>query len=163
MRIGIVLSTLALVAGSLACSDAGPVTPDPGPPPSTTTVAVAFAGGTVRAEIAATRAARSIGLSNRPAIAADSGMLFIWASDQHPQLAPFWMKDTNFDLAIAFLDANKVVVSMSEMTRNTETLHFAGGFFRYALEAPKGWFAARGVTAGATATFTLPAGVTIEP
>ncbi len=163
MRTVTVLTALACVAGSLACSDAGPVTPDPGPPPSTTTVAVAFAGGTVKAEIAASRAARSTGLSNRPAIAADSGMLFVWAGDQHPQLAPFWMKDTHFDLAIAFLDANKVVVSISEMTRNTETLHFAGGFFRYALEAPKGWFAARGVTAGATATFTLPAGVIIEP
>jgi uncharacterized membrane protein (UPF0127 family) len=159
MRIATLVTTIALVA----CSDAGPVTPDPDPDPPANRVAVAFAGGTVRAEIAASRAARSTGLSNRTSIAADSGMLFIWATEQHPQLAPFWMKDTHFDLAIAFLDANKVVISISEMTRDTETLHFAGGFFRYALEAPKGWFAAHGVTAGATANFTLPAGVIIEP
>lgn len=163
MRIATLFTAFAIVATSIACGDTGPMTPDPDPPASTNTVAVAFAGGTVRAEIAATRAARSTGLSNRASIAADSGMLFIWASEQHPQFAPFWMKDTHFDLAIAFLDANKVVISISEMTRDTETLHFAGGFFRYALEAPKGWFAAHGVTAGATATFTLPAGVIIDP
>src|SRR5581483_2736884 len=119
--------------------------------------------GTVKAELATLAAQRSTGLMNRASIAADSGMLFVWAQDQSNQLVAFYMRNTHFDLSVAFLDASKRVINIEDMARDTETLHFAAAPFRYALEAPRGWFAAHGVAPGATATFTIPAGVLIDP
>ena len=128
-----------------------------------TAMTVAFAGGTVNAEIAATSTARSTGLSNRPSIAADSGMIFVFGQDQIFLFKPFWMHNTHFDLSIAFIDAQKMVINIEEMTKDTDVNHFATASYRYAVEAPKGWFAAHGVVAGAAATFTVPAGVIIDP
>ena len=158
------LSALAPAALLLAAGcDRSPTGPGPDPVPSLTTVAVVFAGGTVKAEIAAARAQRETGLMNRTTIAADSGMLFVWPADQHPLLGAFWMRNTLVDLSIAFLDANRRVLNVEEMTRLTETFHYSVAPYRYALEAPSGWFARHGVAAGAIASFTLPAGVVIEP
>lgn len=154
---------LVATAAVFACAGDPATAPDPGPGITPRAIPVAFAGGTIAAELATTRAQRELGLMNRASIAADSGMLFAWPTDQNHQFVAFFMRNTNFDLAIAFLDANKRVLNVEEMTRNTETLHFAVAPFRYALEAQRGWFAARGITAGATATFTIPASVVIEP
>ena len=155
------LATLAILANLVACGGSdGPTTP---PNPSTKTVNVVFAGGTVAAEIAALRAEREAGLMNRASIAADSGMLFVWAVDLNPVFAPFYMRNTHFDLSVAFLDAQKRVINIEDMVHDTETNHFATAPFRYALEARRGWFASHGVAAGSVATFTLPAGVIIDP
>jgi hypothetical protein len=124
---------------------------------------VTFPGGTVGAELATTRARRDTGLMHRASIAADSGMLFVWAADQSHQLVGFWMKNTHFDLSVAFLDSARRVINIEDMTRDTETLHFATAPFRYALEVPRGWFAAHGVAAGTAASFVVPAGVVIDP
>jgi uncharacterized membrane protein (UPF0127 family) len=126
-------------------------------------ITVAFAGGTVNAELATLSAQRVTGLSNRASIAPDSGMVFAWAADQNPQFAGFWMKDTHFDLSVAFLDANKRVLNIEDMVKETLTTHLAVAPYRYAVEAPRGWFASHGVVTGATATFTIPAGVLIDP
>jgi uncharacterized membrane protein (UPF0127 family) len=134
--------------------------PDVTPPKA---IQVVFAGGTVRAELATLSAQRSTGLMNRASIAADSGMIFVWAADQNPQTTGFFMLNTHFDLDIAFLDANKRVINIDQMTKETLDIHRATAPFRYAVEAPRGWFAAHGVAAGATATFTIPAGVIIDP
>jgi len=151
---GAIIVTLAACGGSDAT---GPT------PPSGKTVNVVFAGGTVASEIAALRAERETGLMNRASIAADSGMLFVWAADLSPSLAPFYMHNTHFDLSVAFLDGQKRVINIEDMVHDTETNHFATAPFRYALEARRGWFAAHGVVAGSVATFTLPAGVIIDP
>jgi uncharacterized membrane protein (UPF0127 family) len=126
-------------------------------------IAVAFSGGTVSAELATLAAQRTNGLSNRTSIAPDSGMIFAWSADQNPQVAGFWMKDTHFDLSVAFLDATKRVINIEDMVKETLTTHLATAPYRYAVEAPRGWFASHGVAAGATATFTIPAGVLIDP
>lgn len=152
---------LAMTASALACGSGTEPTPPNGANPNA--VAVVFSGGTVSAEVAATFARRETGLMNRTSIAADSGMLFVWATDRNQSTGAFHMVNTHFDLAIAFIDANKKVINVAEMMKETATLHFATAPFRYALEAPKGWFAAHGVVAGATATFTLPAGLIIDP
>lgn len=100
---------------------------------------------------------------NRPALGADSGMVFVWPGDQQYQLVAFYMRNTHFDLSVAFLDGSKRVINVEDMARDTETLHFATAPFRYAIEAPLGWFRARGIGAGTTAAFTIPPGATIEP
>jgi uncharacterized membrane protein (UPF0127 family) len=135
-------------------------------PGTTTTPAgftVSFAGGSIAAEIAATPATRETGLMNRTSLDANGGMLFVFPGDEPVPPTPFapgfWMRNTPIDLSIAFIDANKQVVTVDVMQANTETLHYAARPYRYALEASKGWFAAHNVAAGAQAAFTLPAGV----
>lgn len=164
----VVLATLvAAVLGAAACRGSGDAPTSPGGPDTTTVpkaIPVSFgAAGTLKAELATLAAQRSTGLMNRASIAADSGMLFVWAQDQNNQLVAFYMLNTHFDLSVAFLDASRRVLNIEDMTHDTETLHFAAAPFRYALEAPRGWFAAHGIAAGATATFTIPAGVIIDP
>jgi uncharacterized membrane protein (UPF0127 family) len=155
---------IAAALGSFACGGGG----DGGitNPPDTTTpkaISVSFTGGTVKAEMAATGAQRSTGLSGRTSIAADSGMLFIFGTDRTPQGCGFWMQNTHFDLDIAFLASDKRVINIDTMTKETLDVHTPTANCRYALEAPKGWFASHGVTAGALATFAIPAGVIIDP
>jgi len=129
-------------------------------------IPVIFAGGTVGAELAATIAQRQTGLMNRAMIAADSGMLFVWPTDQPvgPFSAFFWMKNTSIPLSIAFFDVSKQVIDVQDMVPfDTVTRHRPTMPYRYALEVRQGWFTQHGVTAGAQAAFTLPAGLVIDP
>ena len=154
------LAAIAAIVAVVACSGADAVGPAA---PTAWTVNVVFTGGTVASEIAALRAERETGLINMASIAPDSGMLFVWAADLNPFAAPFYMRNTHFDLSVAFLDTDRRVINIEDMVHDTETNHFATGPFRYALEARRGWFAAHGVVAGSVATFTLPGGVIIDP
>lgn len=144
---------LLLAAG---CSDS------PSGPPGATANTVTLNGATVKVAIAATRASRTQGLTGVTQMAADSGMLFVFADDRQRS---FWMKDTPIPLSIAFLDASKKVIFMADMTPNTTDVvgWLNAGPMRYAIEVNRGWFAAHGVTLGMSATFTLPTGLVVEP
>jgi len=145
------------VAVVLACGGKSPT--DATPAANTVT----FGNATATVAIASTKAARERGLMNVTQMAADSGMLFVFAYMSNGRA--FWMKNTPIPLSIAFLDSAKKVVYLAEMAAN-DTIARYGGFnaprMQYALEMNKGWFTAHGVTIGAVATFTLPAGLVIE-
>ncbi len=129
------------------------------PAAAVATVAVTISGALIRAEVASDEAARATGLSNRQSLGADSGMLFVFGYDQQVEAySPgFWMKDTRFDLSIAFMDSNKRLIGIQDMTAlDSLTLHRPDVPYRYALEVNKGWFARHNITTGATAGFTLP-------
>lgn len=145
--------------GAAACTKGGdtPVTP------VTTTINVAFPGGTITAKVAALAAARDSGLMNVATLGANSGMLFVFGVDHTPSNCAFWMKDTPLPLSIAFIDANMKVINVDEMAAETTTFHMPTSSCRYALEANQGWMTAHGVTAGTTVAFTLPAGTIIDP
>jgi uncharacterized membrane protein (UPF0127 family) len=164
MRHGMILASLL---AAVACGGSKDTTAPPGggggDPPIPKAITVSFPGGTVSAEIAALTAARNTGLMNRTSIAADSGMIFVWATDRNPQFEGFYMLNTHFDLSVAFLDSQKRVINVEDMTAETTAIHYATAPYRYAVEARKGWFASHGVVAGTTATFTVPAGVIIDP
>ncbi|MCX5761655.1 MAG: DUF192 domain-containing protein [Gemmatimonadetes bacterium] len=149
---------LAVGAASCGASDTPATAPTPTPTQSTVTIN----GSTVNVSIAATVAARDTGLMRVTNLGASSGMLFVFADDRQ---RAFWMKDTPTPLSIAFLDANKKVVFLEDMSPNTLTLH--GGLnapqMRYALEVNLGWFASHGITVGMYATFTLPTGLVVQP
>lgn len=147
---------LLLAAG---CKDS-PASPPGSNPPILNTVTLN--GATVRVAIAATRTSRTQGLTGVTTMAADSGMLFVFADDRQ---RGFWMKDTPIPLSIAFLDASKKIIFMADMAPNTTTVvgGFNAGLMRYAIEVNQGWFAAHGVTLGMSATFTLPTGLVVEP
>ena len=159
------LLVVLAAATVMSCGGDTPATPRgcPAACPDPKAIPVTFAGGVVFAELATTRTSRDTGLMNRTSIAADSGMLFVWAADQNPQTSAFWMLNTHVDLSVTFLDSQKRVINIEDMTKDTQTLHFATAPFRYAVEARKGWFASHGAVAGSVATFTIPAGVIIDP
>lgn len=124
-------------------------------PPASSVLLTAGDGGRrlVHVEVAATPDQWQRGLMGRQALPSDSGMLFVFPQDE---TLAFWMKDTPLPLSIAFFAADGTVLSVQDMQPETTDLHSSPAPYRYALEAPQGYFAAHGVTAGATAAIMLP-------
>jgi hypothetical protein len=102
-------------------------------------------GHAIRAEVAATEESRQKGLMYRTRMAANEGMLFVFAEVGYHAM---WMRNTPLPLTVAFLDDKGVIVSLHDMEPHTETVHQAAGPVRFALEMNKGWFAARKVKVG---------------
>ncbi|WP_298233571.1 DUF192 domain-containing protein [uncultured Azohydromonas sp.] len=100
----------------------------------------------IRAEVALTPEQRATGLMYRREMAAHEGMLFVFE-----QAAPqcFWMKNTLLPLSIAFLADDGTVVNIADMKPQTLDSHCSAKPVRYALEMNQGWFAKRGIQAGA--------------
>ena len=106
---------------------------------------VVFDTDTVRAEVAATPAARERGLMHRSELPEGEGMLFIF--DEQETLS-FWMQNTFIPLDIAFLDRRQVIVDIQQMEPETEVMHESARPAMFALEVPQGWFAAQGIEVG---------------
>ena len=100
----------------------------------------------IRAEVANTFETRARGLMYRESLGPNQGMLFVFTS---PERHCMWMKNTPLPLSVAFIDEAGDVVSISEMAPHTEDSHCAARPARYALEMSKGWFAGKGIRAGA--------------
>ncbi|HTS20598.1 MAG TPA: DUF192 domain-containing protein [Casimicrobiaceae bacterium] len=109
-------------------------------------IELTIAGHPLVAEVATTEATRETGLMNRFSLAPDHGMLFVF---KEPQLLGFWMKNTYVPLSIAFIASDGTIVNIDDMAPRTEITHPSRGLALYALEMKKGWFAQRGITAGA--------------
>ena len=101
---------------------------------------------TLTAEIAATEEHRATGLMHRFSLAPDSGMLFVF---DVPRVQSFWMRNTYIPLSIAFIDANGTILNIEDMQPKDERPTFSSTPALYALEMRKGWFAQKGITAGA--------------
>ncbi|MEK7355547.1 MAG: DUF192 domain-containing protein, partial [Bdellovibrionota bacterium] len=107
-------------------------------------------------EIADTALRREHGLMFRKELAPNSGMLFIFDSEQ--PLA-FWMKNTLIPLSIAYIDKNKRIVDIQEMVPAVTGDMFPKSYpskkpAMYALEMSKGWFAKNSVGIGSKFSFT---------
>ncbi len=100
----------------------------------------------IEAEVAATFESRAIGLMNRPEMAPQHGMLFIFTADDRHCM---WMRNTLLPLSVAFLDGEGRIINIEQMQPRTEDNHCAAKPARYALEMNLGWFVARGLGPGA--------------
>ena len=99
------------------------------------------------AEVAATEPARTRGLMYRKEpLADDAGMLFVFKTSSFHSM---WMRNTYIPLSVAFIDDAGIILNIADMKPLTTEPHTAAGFARYALEMNQGWFAARGIRAGA--------------
>ena len=100
----------------------------------------------IKAEVAADTPTRMRGLMMRERLGANEGMLFVF-----PDKAGhcFWMRNTLIPLSIAFLDDDGTITNIEDMKPQTEDSHCPVRAIRYALEMEQGWFARRGVKAGA--------------
>lgn len=99
------------------------------------------------AEIATTPALRYTGLMNRFSLKPDHGMLFIF---ERPEPLSFWMRNTYVALSIAFISTDGRILNIEDMQPQTDDSHWSKGAALYALEMKKGWFAERGIVAGAS-------------
>lgn len=94
-------------------------------------------------EIAETFTSKSKGLSKRPQICDQCGMLFVY---NRIQRLNFWMKDTEFSLDIAFLDENmKIIEIVRNMKPFSEDIVSSSMPSKYALEMPNGYFDKNGI------------------
>lgn len=100
----------------------------------------------IQAEVAADDASRQQGLMFRKNMPANAGMLFVL---EEKAGHCFWMKNTELPLSIAFLADDGTIVNIEDMQPHSEDNHCPKAAVRYALEMNQGWFAQKGIRAGA--------------
>ena len=100
----------------------------------------------IDAQLAATPQQRATGLMHRKEMPQHEGMLFVF--DQPAQQC-FWMKNTLLPLTAAFVADDGTIVNLADMKPQTEDSHCSTKPVRYVLEMNQGWFAQRGIKAGA--------------
>jgi uncharacterized membrane protein (UPF0127 family) len=87
-----------------------------------------------------------LGLSGRYELEG-RGMVFHYP--QGTSAIGFYMKNTHIDLSIAFVGLDDRVIAIRQMVAESLDLVRPGGVYHYAIEAPAGWYAARGIGEGA--------------
>jgi uncharacterized membrane protein (UPF0127 family) len=87
----------------------------------------------------------TIGLSGRRVLG-DRGMLFDYGRADYD--GAFWMKNTHFDLDIAFVGADRRIVAIKQMRAESLEHVTSPSPYQYAIEAPYGWYGTRGIEAG---------------
>jgi uncharacterized membrane protein (UPF0127 family) len=138
------------------------LTPIPTPSPSVEapaeTAIVRIGQATYRVDLAVSEMERAQGLSGRPDLGVDAGMLFVYESD-----APrtFWMPDMHFPLDMVWIKSDCTVSGVSSdvpnpppATPRNELLRYPSTEpVRFVLEINAGQAAAQGVTAGTRVEF----------
>jgi uncharacterized membrane protein (UPF0127 family) len=97
-------------------------------------------------QIAETSDQRQVGLMFRAAMPQSEGMLFIFEA---PTKQCFWMKNTLIPLTAAFVANDGTIVNLTDMKPQTTDTHCSAKPVRYVLEMNQGWFAKKGIKAGA--------------
>lgn len=100
----------------------------------------------IQAQVAATQEERAVGLMHRQDMAPNEGMLFVF---ERPAGQCFWMKNTLLPLTAAFVADDGTIVNLEDMKPQTLDSHCSAKPVRYVLEMHQGWFAKRGIKAGA--------------
>lgn len=108
----------------------------------------------LEAGVARTPAERARGFAGRTALGPGEALLFAFPADTR---AAFTLARTGVALDVLFLDASGRAVAAFRSVPAWWPAPFAPAApYRYALETPAGWLAARGVGAGAVAAWTTP-------
>ena len=100
----------------------------------------------IQAQVASTPEQRSIGLMFRQDMPANEGMIFVF---EEPASQCFWMKNTLLPLTAAFVADDGTIVNLADMKPQTLDSHCSNQPVRFVLEMNQGWFAKRGLRAGA--------------
>ncbi len=97
-------------------------------------------------QLALSPESRTIGLMFRKEMPTNEGMLFVF---EQASTQCFWMKNTLLPLTAAFVADDGTIVNLADMKPQTTDSHCSTKPVRYVLEMNQGWFAKRGVKAGA--------------
>ncbi|NNF39589.1 MAG: DUF192 domain-containing protein [Gemmatimonadetes bacterium] len=106
---------------------------------------VVFDADTVVAEIASTPRQHEMGLMFRDSVPPGTGMLFVFDEEE---VRGFWMDNTHVDLDVAFIDSSLRIVGFEQLDAMDKEVKDSPAPFMYALEVPRGWFEAHGVSVG---------------
>jgi uncharacterized protein len=133
-----ILAALSISTASLAAAQEGPQTLS----------AITLNAGihNIHAEVAQTPDERATGLMFRREMAQQDGMLFVF---EQPATQCFWMKNTLLPLSAAFIAEDGSIVNIVDMKPQTLDSHCSAKPVRFVLEMNQGWFAKRGLKAGA--------------
>jgi len=97
-------------------------------------------------EVAKTTEEIMTGLMNRDSLGENEGMLFIFDS---PIKARFWMKNTSIPLDIAYLNSEKVILEIYNLTPYSRAIiESSSDQIIYALELNQNWFLKNGIKVG---------------
>ncbi len=101
----------------------------------------------IEVERAVTSEQRTRGLSFRSGLVKNTGMLFVFTSDDR---YGFWMKDMRFSIDIIWLDASYKIVDMKEWVTPATypTVFYPSAPARYVLEVPAGFVQEHGLSVG---------------
>ena len=117
-----------------------------GPAPQTLPkMEIEIAGRRIQVEVARTSDERNIGMMFRKKLEPDEGMLFVY---ERNKILSFYMKNTYAPLSIAFLRADGVILNIEHMEPLTMESHQSRLPCRFAMEMPRGWFAAQNLKPG---------------
>lgn len=97
-------------------------------------------------QLATTPQQREIGLMFRKEMPQQEGMLFVF---EVPGVQCFWMRNTLLPLTAAFVADDGTIVNLADMKPMSDESHCSAKPVRYVLEMNQGWFAKRGIKAGA--------------
>jgi uncharacterized protein len=100
----------------------------------------------IKTELAITPEQQQMGMMFRREMGSNEGMLFV--SEEVGQRC-FWMRNTLVPLTIAFLADDGTIVNLADMDAQSDRSHCSAKPVRFALEMNRGWFAKRGLKAGA--------------
>lgn len=107
----------------------------------------------LKVELAMTAGQQERGLMYRQKLGRNRGMLFVYDREE---LRSFWMKNTYVPLSIAFIDADKQIVHITDMSPRDTDSHSSRKPCQYVLEVNRGWFDDHGVEVGDEVSFELP-------
>jgi uncharacterized protein len=117
-----------------------------GPQPRLPTIDLQAGIHIIKTELAITPEQQQVGMMFRREMGTNDGMLFI--SEESGQRC-FWMRNTLVPLTIAFLADDGTIVNLADMDAQSDRSHCSAKPVRFALEMNRGWFAKRGLKAGA--------------
>ena len=117
-----------------------------GPQPRLPTIALTAGIHIIKTELAINGEQQATGMMFRREMGTNEGMLFV---NDEPSQRCFWMKNTLLPLSIAFIADDGSIVNIADMEPQSEKSHCSAKPVRYALEMNRGWFAKRGIKAGA--------------
>ncbi len=100
----------------------------------------------ITVQLAQTPDQRSTGLMFRKEMPQTEGMLFVF---EQASMQCFWMKNTVLPLTAAFVADNGEIVNLADMKPQTTDSHCSAKPVRFVLEMNQGWFAKKGIKAGA--------------
>lgn len=109
-----------------------------------------FIGNTlINIEIADTERERVKGLSDRTDLAENAGLFFVFET---PSRYGFWMKDMNFAIDIAWLDANKKIIHIEKevLPETYPKVFYPALDALYVLEVNSGFFEKNKIEIGQT-------------
>jgi uncharacterized protein len=148
LRLHFALCILTFALSWLSCAPSVPRPTSPALRPSLPAVELRVKDARVLAEVVTKPEDRNLGLMFRRSLAPDSGMLFIFDSDDFQR---FWMKNTLIPLSIAFITRDSLVSDILEMAPlDTTTPYRSSKAVRYALEMNSGWFQTHDIRPGDT-------------